>query len=145
MVAHNHEGLQVAENSKNYHYATYTFIRWGRRRESVVENLWLTKSHKHAVCPGGEEADLKSVGRRACRFESCVLRQYGSRGGNGRFVLPYKYKIAEAWSFIDSANDIDSNKDLEVVKPKQSNFMDLLFKILNIIRTFFSKFEKKIK
>ena len=42
----------------------------------------------------------------------------------------------------DSSNDIDSNKDLEVAKPKQSNFMNLLFKILNIIRTFFSKFKK---
>ena len=74
-----------------------------------------------------------------------IQNSWGSNWGvNGRFVLPYKYKIAEAWSFIDSANDIDSNKDLEVVKPKQSNFMDLLFKILNIIRTFFSKF-KKIK
>ena len=28
----------------------------------------------YAVCPGGEEAVLKTVGRRACRFESCVLR-----------------------------------------------------------------------
>ena len=31
----------------------------------------------YAVCPGGEGAVLKTVGRKACRFESCALRHIG--------------------------------------------------------------------
>lgn len=72
-----------------------------------------------------------------------IQNSWGSSWGEkGKFILPYSYKLSEAWSLIDSEADLDSNSDIDVIKPKQNNFMDLLFKILNIIRTFFSKFEK---
>ena len=35
---------------------------------------------KDAACPGGEDAVLKTVARRGCRFESCVLRQLVRQG-----------------------------------------------------------------
>ena len=85
---HNHEGLQVAENSKNYHYATYTFIRWGRRRESVVENLWLTKSHKHAgLSISGTAAVLKTVHTKVCGSSSL------SSGANMVVVVEMAYTL----------------------------------------------------
>lgn len=71
-----------------------------------------------------------------------IQNSWGRNWGNGgKFILPYTYKIAEAWSIVDGEQDIDknSNDDLHVIKPKRGTFMDLIYKIINAICNFFSK------
>lgn len=56
---------------------------------------------------------------------------YGEKwGNNGRFILPYDYGFAEAWSFVDAQND-------DIYKPKQNTLLDILYKLLNSIINFF--------
>ena len=73
-------------------------------------------------------------------------------GNKGRFIYPYTYKVAEAWSILDSEADIDSGKkpseELKhktsvIVKPKTNNTLDIVYKVLNeIIRIFINLFKK---
>lgn len=51
---------------------------------------------------------------------------------DGRFILPYSYKLEEAWSFVDAESHwID--------KPKRNKFMDLIYKIINFLANLFRK------
>lgn len=53
-------------------------------------------------------------------------------GKDGRFILPYDHGFREAWSFIDAENS-------GVHKPKRNEFLDKLYKILNLIANLFKK------
>lgn len=48
-------------------------------------------------------------------------------GNNGRFILPYDFKIREARGLIDLENDVF------VVPPKKTGLVKIIFKILNYI------------
>ena len=72
-----------------------------------------------------------------------IQNSWGSRWGNkGRFIFPYTYKFVEAWSIIDAEQDIDSAEDIQIITPPRNNFMDAIYKIINIICSFFSQFSK---
>lgn len=58
-----------------------------------------------------------------------VQNSWGTYWGNkGRCVLPYDYKINEAWSVID-----ETVEGVEIVKPFNSKFKKFIAKILNAI------------
>ena len=72
-----------------------------------------------------------------------IQNSWGSNWGKkGRFILPYTYKFAEAWSIIDAEQDIDNSGDIEIIKPPRNSFMDVIYKIMNIICSLFSQFSK---
>jgi C1A family cysteine protease len=65
-----------------------------------------------------------------------------SWGKQGRFTCPYSYKISEAWSIIDGEQDIDKhNDDLHIIKPIRGNIIDIVYKVLNALCKFFSKYK----
>lgn len=47
-------------------------------------------------------------------------------GNKGRFILPYKYGFAEAWSFVDAKNS-------DIYKPKQNKMFNVVYKVMNYI------------
>ena len=49
---------------------------------------------------------------------------------DGNFIFPYGEKFAEAWSFVDAAND-----DIEI--PKRNKFFDLMYKFINFVINLF--------
>ena len=57
-------------------------------------------------------------------------------GKKGRFILPYEIPVAEAWQFIDAENN-------DVVKPKRTPFLDIVYKIVNIFVNLFIKIFKQ--
>lgn len=59
-----------------------------------------------------------------------------SWGDNGRFILPYEIEPAEAKALIDEDIDIDTS---DVIIPKRSTFLDIIYKILNFIINIFRK------
>ena len=58
-------------------------------------------------------------------------------GNKGRFILPYKYKINEAWAFVDS-------KNCDVYKPKRNAILDLIYKLINFIVNLFNRNKRKV-
>lgn len=63
-----------------------------------------------------------------------------SFGNMGRFIYPYNYKIAEAWSILDSDIDIDNSN---IIKPKTNKITTIMYKIINVIINAFKHFNKK--
>ncbi len=56
-----------------------------------------------------------------------VQNSWGTSFGNkGRFILPYEYKLSEAWSFVDADNN-------DIYKPKRNQLADLIYKLLNFL------------
>ena len=55
--------------------------------------------------------------------------------GNGRFIFPYDDKFNELWSFVDANNN-------DVVTPKNNRWLNYIYKFINLIVNFFSRFQK---
>ena len=50
--------------------------------------------------------------------------------GDGKFVYSYTEKLAEAWSFVDAAND-------DIIVPKSNSWLDIIYKLINSIINLF--------
>lgn len=59
-----------------------------------------------------------------------------SWGKDGRFFVPYEYKVSEARGFVDLDNDSETQ---DLIQPKRNAFLDLIYKILNCIINMFKK------
>jgi hypothetical protein len=51
-------------------------------------------------------------------------------GNSGRFLVPYTIKVVEARGFVDLDND---NEVRDLVEPKRTAFLDVLYKLFNFI------------
>lgn len=45
---------------------------------------------------------------------------------NGKFILPYRSQVEEAWSFVDAENQ-------DIYTPKRNLFLDIIYKLINLI------------
>lgn len=48
-------------------------------------------------------------------------------GGDGRFILPFDFKLNEAWGVVDNITEG------ELIKPKRSETLDIIYKIFNAL------------
>ena len=55
---------------------------------------------------------------------------------DGRFIIPYEDKLNEAWSFVDATNT-------DIKKPKRNNWLDIGYKIINMVINFFKSLGKR--
>lgn len=57
-------------------------------------------------------------------------------GNKGRFLLPYYIGLAEAKGLIDWTH---SDSTEELIKPKRNSFLDIIYKLVNILLNLFKK------
>lgn len=66
-----------------------------------------------------------------------VANSWGKNWGNsGTFILPFNFKLSEAWGIID---DITIEKDNMIVKPKRNRILDVIYRLLNFLINLFKK------
>lgn len=112
-----------------YNYGPVMFsVPW--YKDNKVENDTLVKGQ---IQNGNHAIYIYGWNQKGFLFQNSWGRNWAQEG---RCILPYDYPINEAWGITD---DYVYPHDVYIYEPKRNAFLDLLYRIINLIVNIFKK------